>query len=789
MRIRDQLRRDDPVAGVPTEPQRARSLALGLPANAGDRPKSIRDQLRRNGPALLFLLAVTALFFWPVWIAGYTFPRGGGDLFNQLYPVWSYVAHWVRRGVFPLWHTGLQAGDPIIAEAQYGLLNVFNWPLFLVDPLPDRLLLLRGAFSLLWASWGLYLYLRHSPVWRLQRGPALFGAIAYAFSNPFIVHLGHPQFNDVMAWLPWVFWAMDGAMRNSRAIPLASGALSALLLAGHGQAALYALVAITFYALWQVFDGGLPRLPRRVGRLALVALLGAALAAPSILPGLARLPQTERALVPEDARRGYEFPAAMWVDFITPNFHGQSFAFWPKLGRVESGYIGVVALVLAVLGLLTGLRKQRTWFLIGLGAFAALFALGYQAPLYPALAPLPMFAESWKTARVVYLLSFVLAQSAAAGVTALTESTALRCASCLTTSKHFPWRTSWVIALLGLGVGLWHLAPAWTANVPPGNPRMQALIGLRFAALLMLLVAALSSINRRGQHFAVAGLIGLLLVELIAVGALAEAEPTHREIAHQYEAALAFLRADPGWFRVDVDGEARGLWPVPALVAEGFSVPQGTGNPMEFFAFNQFYWSIPYKGAQAYRLLGAKYIIVPSDAMPGGQGIIPVFTNNPYIDIHLNTRALPRAWLVYRTHPVQSIAEAHEVILAPDFAPEQVATVENGPELNSQGTGTIEVLAYGPNTARFRVQTSERVLFVLSDFFYPGWKGYLDRELATIYRTDAIFRGMIVPPGAHELTMRFRPPSFRLGLGLAGMAGLVIIATVWQTRRRSPNAA
>ncbi len=739
----------------------------------------IRDLLRREAPALLFLLAATALFFWPIWIAGYTFPRGGGDLFNQLYPVWSYVARWVRRGVFPLWHTGLQAGDPIIAEAQYGLLNVFNWPLFLADPLPDRLLLLRGAFSLLWAGWGLYLYLRRSPVWRLRRGAALFGAVTYAFSNPFVVHLGHPQFNDVMAWLPWVFWALDGAMRNSRAIPLAGGALAGLLLAGHGQAALYALIAITLYALWQIFEGGLPRLPRRVGRLALVALLGAALAAPSILPGLARLPQTERALAPEDVRRGYEFPTAMWVDFITPEFHGQSSAFWPAWERVESGYVGAVALALAALGLLTGLRKRRTWFLVALGAFAALFALGYQGPLYPALAPLPMFAESWKTARVVFLLSFVLAQAAAAGIAALTESTARRCAACRTKSKRFPWRTSWVVALLGLGAGLWLLAPTWTATVPPGNPRTQALTGLRFAALLMLVVAALSVVIRRGQHFAVAGLTGLLLVELIAVGALAETEPINREMAEQYHAALDFLHADPGWFRVDVDSEARGLWSPSGLVADGFAVPQGTGNPMELYRYNQFYWKIPHKDSPAYQLLGVKYIIVPKDNHPGGEDIWPVFKGTDYIDIHLNTNSLNRTWVVFKTIPVHDLAEAHEVIFAPDFTPGSVATIEDGPLLNENGqVSDLAMQRYSPNHASFEVEVTERALLVLSDLHYDGWKVKLDGQPTPLYVTNAIFRGVVVPPGRHRVDMHFFSNSLRLGIGLAIMAAMISSAAI-----------
>ena len=721
----------------------------------------IKDHLRRDGPALLFLLAATALFFWPVWIAGYTFPKGGGDLFNQLSPVWRYVARWVQRGVFPLWHTGLQAGDPIIAEAQYGLLNIFNWPLFLVDPLPDRLLLARAAFSLLWAAWGLYLYLRLSPVWRLPRGPALFGAVAYAFSNPFIVHLGHPQFNDVMAWLPWVFWAIDGAMRSARAIPLAGGALAGLLLAGHGQAALYALIAITCYTLWQVAESGLPRLPRRVGRLALVALIGGALAAPSILPGLERLPQTERALVPDGVRRGYEFPAAMWVDFITPDFHGQSFEFWPTWERVESGYVGAVALALAALGLLTGLRKRRTWFLIALGTFAALFALGSEGPLYPLLENLPMFAESWKTARIVYLLSFVLAQAAAVGLAALVE---LR-------TTH---RKIWLVVLFSLGAGLWLLAPAWTANVPPGNPRTQALTGLRFAALLMLLVAAISSIARRRWSFAVAGLIGLLLVELIAVGALAETEPTERAIEKQYAEALTFLRADPGWFRVDVDNEARGLWSPSGLVADGFAVPQGTGNPMELYRYNQFYWKIPHKDSPAYQLLGVKYIIVPKDNHPGGEGIWPVFKGTDYIDIHLNTNSLNRTWAVFNTVPVDNLAEAHEVIFAPDFTPRLAAAIEDGPRLSSDGQVIdLVVQRYSPNHASFEVEVTERALLVLSDLHYDGWRAELDGQPTPLYTTNAIFRGVVVPPGRHRVDMHFFPDSLRLGIGLAVIAVLI----------------
>jgi uncharacterized membrane protein YfhO len=140
----------------------------------------------------------------------------------------------------------------------------------------------------------------------------------------------------------------------------------------------------------------------------------------------------------------------------------------------------------------------------------------------------------------------------------------------------------------------------------------------------------------------------------------------------------------------------------------------------------------------------------------------------------LNTRALPRAWLVYRTEPVASYEEAWRRIQSPDFRPEEVAVVENGPLLEGHGSGRIEVLRYGPNEVRLAVHTDAPALLVLSDVYYPGWQGYVDGAGAPIYRTDATFRGVMVPAGSHEVRMRFWPRSLRIGLGLAAV-GLIII--------------
>ena len=59
-----------------------------------------------------------------------------------------------------------------------------------------------------------------------------------------------------------------------------------------------------------------------------------------------------------------------------------------------------------------------------------------------------------------------------------------------------------------------------------------------------------------------------------------------------------------------------------------------------------------------------------------------------------------------------------------------------------------------------------------------------------IYRTDGIFRGVLIPPGEHRLEMRFLPRSFRLGVGMAAMAAWALVvlsslAIVLGSRSRS----
>ncbi len=708
----------------------------------------------------LLLASYVGLFFWSVWLTGGTFPRGGGDLWGQLYPVWSGVARNLRHGIISLWSTQLMAGDPIIGESQYGLFNPLNWWVFLFSPIPRWVVLLRGMLPLWLAGWGMYTYLRRSPVWQLSPSASLIGAVAYMFCDSFIVHLGHPPINDAMAWLPWSFYAIDQALQHPRRAILAGIPPALMILAGHYQVASYGLMAVGGYGLWRLSDSPAPK--RNFTRLTLAALIALALSLPVLLPGIERYPFTERAILHVQKWRGYQWDIAQAIDWFVPGFHGRNAAtYWGTRGRVESGTVGIVAMALAGVGILANIRRKRGWLIILLGGLSVALAMGYDGPIYPWLAHVTIIARMGKTARAIYIFSFAVAIGAAAGYEALRR-------------KEIPlW------GLLGgysvAALLLLTQSARWSQVAPNPAAQIRAAQSLRMAGVMLTLACVGIWATARRYPWGKMGLVLLLLGELIASGSLAEVEPASPSPSSP---AIAYLKQDPGWFRVDVDGKARGLMSPAVLQGQGFEVPQGSGDPLELFSYTQFYWAVPYKGAPVYQLFGVKYILVPKGAQPGGAGIWPVFKDDPLVDVHLNTNAMNRIWLVYHTQPVRNIEEARAILFDDKFDPLALATVENGPRINGSGTGRLEVLKYGPNRVQFGVHTSTETLLVLSDMIYPGWRGFVDRHPTPIYKTDGIFRGILVPPGDHIVEMRFFPKGLGWDLGAAVIALLLILKSL-----------
>lgn len=71
--------------------------------------------------------------------------------------------------------------------------------------------------------------------------------------------------------------------------------------------------------------------------------------------------------------------------------------------------------------------------------------------------------------------------------------------------------------------------------------------------------------------------------------------------------------------------------------------------------------------------------------------------------------------------------------------------------------GRVEIKEYENEFVKISCNIKKKSVLMLTDTFFPGWKGYImDREIP-IFRINYTFRGIVVEPGKYQLVMKFEP--------------------------------
>ncbi len=153
-------------------------------------------------------------------------------------------------------------------------------------------------------------------------------------------------------------------------------------------------------------------------------------------------------------------------------------------------------------------------------------------------------------------------------------------------------------------------------------------------------------------------------------------------------------------------------------------------------------------------------------------------------DIYQNLRVLPRFWLVRQTQlctEEQSFQAVTEGVL-PDsqpFDPLDIALVEQTSlifRFKPDPAATLKVLDYDPDRIILNFSSTQPAILVASEMFYPGWSAYVDANKANFIQVDYLLRGLLVPPGSHEISLDYVPSSLYKGLVISGAGLLVLLA-------------
>ncbi|MGB1249240.1 MAG: oligosaccharide flippase family protein [Candidatus Promineifilaceae bacterium] len=843
------------------------------------------------------MLPIDNLYQWQPWSVyaerfGTTIPQNSllSDLIIENY-VWKrFSIQSLRNGNIPLWNPHIFAGQPFLANGQHSMYYPFSW-LFFVLPIHTAF----GWFTLsqLWlAGVSGYVFGR---ILTLRRTAAAIVGLIYQGSGFLLVSSAiFPMILAAVVWLPFLLGCVEMIVRSQRngrdgqggnTLPwIVAGSIGVALvtLAGHPEMLIYTLLMMGLYAAWRLF-GSLEQSehqrPITNNRLPFTSLIKPAIYLLSLvtlgllLGAIQLLPQFE--LAQTNFREGettlaivrdWAFPLRRVLTFVLPNFfgnpahhsytdaltgetiqfglnlwgnlnpHGAFSSNWGIKNYVEGGmYLGILPLALALFGVVSRWRKERTvlhslsailrsptGFFLTLGFFALNFIFG--SPLYAILYyGLPFFDQLHSPFRWVFALSIAVAALAGYGMEAFLAGKMGR----------FGRISSILLLLTGIltVVGLFISRIFFAQLEPIINPIFEAIaqapdafasgrafysylfpqvltLGLiTFASGLLLFWGSRQRIDNPSSLLLPTAFFLLIILDLFLANrsfhvandpALLDFKPQMVEWLEQQAGQWRItsfapkdkaFNANSGWlYNIE---DVRGY---DSIINKQYTTYMEAIEPQGELAFNRVQ---PVKDINALNsplldLLNVKYI-VSSEQLDELPKLSRVWEGEG-VQIYENLAALPRAY----TLPLTAAYRTDDVLGAVkriDPRTQLLLEAPNEPEQRSVAAAPVAatITSYDNVEVWVDVSVSEASWLVLNDSFADGWKAFVrpigaddsaEVELS-IERANGNFRAVQLEAGDTTVRFRYSPRSFILG-GLASLMGGVIIVLslgVWGWRR------
>jgi hypothetical protein len=280
------------------------------------------------------------------------------------------------------------------------------------------------------ASWFTYLYVRTIAADGLA---AVAAGLFFGMSGFLMAHLGHATMVHAAAWTPCILWAFEELWHRLRLrwILVGAAATSQCILAGHPQIALYGLAVASAYAALRMILRSERKL--RYGCAVLSTLvLGVLLCSIQIFSTATLSRMTPRVSMSFAEFGEYSLEPFQLAALLFPCLFGGGAALTldgiPDLGKwgvtETAGYMGLSALVLATIAVLSRRRELVVLFWAAASIVSLLASLGTSTPLGRLLYLTPGFGQFRAQGRFMFLFCLTVAILAGIGITALRKSSA-----------------------------------------------------------------------------------------------------------------------------------------------------------------------------------------------------------------------------------------------------------------------------------------------------------------------------------------------------------------------------
>lgn len=709
-----------------------------------------------------------------VFVAG---DYGGSDFTDFFLSVKHFLNQSFQEKKLPLWSSLMGTGFPLLDEGQVQAFFPLSF-LFLFLPfyLANALNLILPIFL---SGLSFYFFLR---VLKLRPLSSLFGAVAFSFSAPLILHLKHPPILATTIFLPLelalisLFFEKIRPWWKKRWIFLIflSLFLGIKFLAGSPQlATLITLFSGCFFLFSGFISHPFPRkkaliqgkhlkvLFRLFSMFALVSILGLAIAGIQILPTLSLWPISERTQsFSAKEMRKFSLTAKSLTTFLIPYSlenpsrlpayfqMGEHPFFWET-----NLYTGFLTFVFGVFGLLLLGKNKVVSFLAFSFLLTLLLAFGPNTPL-GLVFRLPFFRGFRVPGRFLLLSCFSLITIASFFFEFLFY-------------QQLPkFIKSWAKSLGALGILFLILDLSYFGiNY---NPAVSA----KDFERLPKTVAFLRKTRTTKDPF------------------------SDRIFSHGFARAYNFIFVyNRGWqmnpevflsYQELIPPNSNLLYSLPSIT------PYAGMRPARSIVFNQLLSDTVFayhlqKPAPVHpgffnllRVANIKYVISPFSIETGGLRKI-LSIKSPYRDLNFKLykvkNSLPRVFIVPQAKYLDSSEAVQRELIREDFNPKNYVLIEepNRWESSVSTSGsTAEVVKNEEENLIIKANLTANGFLVLADTFHPNWRAKVDGKETKILQANLNFRAVPLSSGKHTVEFFYEPRALKMGAKISFFA-----LTIW----------
>jgi len=672
---------------------------------------------------------VVAFVYWQIdvlWSSTNNISLENLDLYTIYYPIISYGIESLKGWHIPLWNPYQALGVPFAASAYYGMFYPLSFIYFI---LPVHIgmgyftalhIALAGLFT--------YIFLRHGL--KISVIGALIGATVFMLSGSITREISHPNDLSAMAWLPLILFLVEKIFQTRKSLwgVLLGLALGFQILTMSFQTVVFSGYTVGAYSLFRVC---LLYARDREGIIVSVLYLGLGIIIALCLSSIQWLPTMELSSLSVRSTKGLSInDVELLREVLTPLNIAKGMIIKNVLI-----YIGIIPVLLGLAALFLKNFRPYTFFFLFWSILTLVLSFGTHWPVYN-------FYYYYVPTGDWFRLPL-----------------------------RFLWLSIFSISVLA-GIGSETM-----------SKKLQQKCGVKVALLSMVLVIITMDLFYANVH-------------------VYYHHPQEKpEIFQRHSDAGRFLRKNQGLYRTYISNHGWDFSLSPRfgslekvyvindyspLTMASYRDVIGAVLKKERISKDAFFYGSYALGTnrRSKRLLdlfGVRFIIEKNIRVFGSGH--PKWTRLVYkqgkLRIYENPSAMPRSFVVYDTEVISDRKKILKRLTEPSFSPRRGVILEKDSGLNiKKGRAFTKVskIDYAPERIRVTTKTSKNGILVLTDFYYPGWKAYVDGKEVRILRANYLFRGVPLKAGRHIVEFVYDPSTFKAGWLITIFTSLTVLS-------------